>query len=111
MVTSKKALKNTWLQHVQAWKQSKLSQKAYCEQHNLKTHQLSYWYRKFEQGSQQKVSEPQSNFIPVTLSEVKAKTADDLAIGLTLQLPNGICLTDIQLSNVPVAQALIKALL
>ncbi|MDE1466042.1 hypothetical protein ORQ98_29235 [Spartinivicinus sp. A2-2] len=56
---------------------------------------MSYWYRKFEQGQQQKAGNPQSNFIPVALNEVKDKTADDLATGLTLQLPNGICLTDI----------------
>ena len=106
------ALQKKWYKHIQAWKQSNLSQKAYCDQHNLKSSQLSYWYRKFEQAKvPQAATLAPSNFVPVTMSEEsKIKDNNHLSPDLTLQLPNGACLTGIQLSNIEVVQALLKGL-
>ena len=33
--------------HLQAWQSSGLTQKQYCQQHNLKTHMFSYYKAKF----------------------------------------------------------------
>ena len=105
------ALKNKWYKHIEAWKQSNLSQKAYCDQHNLKAAQLSYWHRKFEQAKLPQASKAvPSNFVPVTVSEESKIKDNTPSPDLTLQLPNGACLTGIQLSNIEVVQALLKVL-
>lgn len=36
-----------WKQHVEQWRQTKLSQTAYCKQHALNYHQFLYWKHKF----------------------------------------------------------------
>ncbi len=35
-----------WRAHVEAWRASGLSQRAYCADHDLLPHRLSYWSRK-----------------------------------------------------------------
>lgn len=35
-----------WHGHVQAWRASGLSQRAYCRQHDINPHRLSYWSRR-----------------------------------------------------------------
>ena len=105
------ALQNKWYKHIQAWKQSNLSQKAYCDQHNLKSSQLSYWSRKFEQAKvPQAATLAPANFVPVTVSEAPQIKDNNTPPNLTLQLPNGVCLTGIQLSNIEIVQALLKVL-
>ncbi|WP_428635189.1 IS66 family insertion sequence element accessory protein TnpA, partial [Sedimenticola sp.] len=34
-----------WAEHLQAWRESGLSQQAYCQQQGLKPHQFWYWKR------------------------------------------------------------------
>jgi hypothetical protein len=36
-----------WEQLIQQWKDSGLSQTEFCRLHNLKTHQLTYWKKRF----------------------------------------------------------------
>ena len=42
-----------WRGHVDTWRASGGTQKAYCEQHGLRSHSLSYWHLRFsgESGS------------------------------------------------------------
>ena len=35
-----------WSEHIQNWRQSSLSRTAYCREHNLIVHRLTYWVRK-----------------------------------------------------------------
>jgi hypothetical protein len=37
-------LEASWRGHVEAWRASGGTQKAYCAQHGLKSHSLSYWH-------------------------------------------------------------------
>jgi hypothetical protein len=39
-----------WRGHVDAWRASGSTQKAYCQQHGLKEHSLSYWQRRLAEG-------------------------------------------------------------
>jgi hypothetical protein len=39
-------LADYWRGHVEAWRDSGLSQREYCTQHALKSHRLSYWVRR-----------------------------------------------------------------
>ena len=41
-----KRLVEFWSRHVEAWRRSGQTQRAYCKQHKLKSHNLSYWHRK-----------------------------------------------------------------
>jgi hypothetical protein len=36
-----------WEQQIQQWKASSLTQTEFCRLHNLKTHQLTYWKKRF----------------------------------------------------------------
>jgi len=43
------ARRQAWAQHVQAWRDSGLTQGAYCQQHELKPKALAYWIRRSKQ--------------------------------------------------------------
>jgi len=53
--------RNFWEHHLERWKQSGLSQLAYCREHHLKPHRFYYWRRRILKP-QKKVS-----FLPVQL--------------------------------------------
>ena len=40
-----------WRRHVGAWRESGATQKAYCEEHGLRSHSLSYWHVRLAEGS------------------------------------------------------------
>lgn len=42
-VQDQREKQNFWLTHIDAWKESGLSQAEYCRRHILKSYQLSYW--------------------------------------------------------------------
>lgn len=51
---SKSFLYEQMFQHVQSWKQQKLSRKSYCQQNSLSLHKFNYWVLKLikeEKGS------------------------------------------------------------
>jgi len=60
-----------WFEHIQEWKQSGLTQKAYCERHHLGTPSLQRWQRIFsanEQATSAKRASPVT-FVPVNIIE------------------------------------------
>ncbi len=46
MASSDQQTKKFWLEHIEHWQSSGLSQAAYCQHHGLVAHQFSYWKRK-----------------------------------------------------------------
>jgi hypothetical protein len=48
---------------IEEWRQSGLTQKEYCRQHNLVYHQFHYWYRKYRE--QQPAPELSSAFVQI----------------------------------------------
>lgn len=36
-----------WKRHIDTWRSSGITQTAYCQQHELKTHQFTYWKKRF----------------------------------------------------------------
>src|SRR4051812_32801414 len=55
--------------HIEQWKQSRLSQKVYCEQQAVKYHVFHYWYKVYRDEHQtDQESKPLGSFIPLTLS-------------------------------------------
>jgi hypothetical protein len=41
--------RSCWKQHIESWRPSSLTQTAYCQQHELKPHQFTYWKKRFVQ--------------------------------------------------------------
>lgn len=38
-----------WKRHVEIWRSNGMTQTAYCDQHELKPHQFTYWKKRFVQ--------------------------------------------------------------
>jgi hypothetical protein len=65
------------------WKQSGLSQKAYCEQNNIRYHVFHYWYKRFrDQGG----SIEDGTFVPLN---VKPSTFSVSNSAVEIVLPDG----------------------
>ncbi len=57
-----------WLEHIQAWNQSGLTQKAFCAQHHLGLASFQRWRRVFMTEAQS-TKASQMTFIPVNVIE------------------------------------------
>ena len=68
---------------IASWKQSGLSQKAYCEQHNIRYYVFHYWYKRFR--DQQGVVED-ATFVPLN---VKPSTFPVSNSAIEILLPDG----------------------
>jgi len=40
-----------WKQHIETWRSSGMTQRAYCLQHELKAHQFTYWKKRFARAN------------------------------------------------------------
>lgn len=69
-----------WQAHVAAFDKSGLSRAGYCRQHNLSTHALVYWQKKFKQ-----TEKSTSRLVPVMVPVAEA-TVTNRAGGATLHL-------------------------
>lgn len=59
-----KNIQEQMLATIAAWKQSNLSQKAYCEQHQIRYHVFHYWYKRYRN---EQSARPQASFIPLNV--------------------------------------------
>ena len=99
-----KTTEKIWLQHIHAWRNSQLSQAAYCQQKNLKYHQFTYWKLKFDEQSPKVVHATSTGFAAVALNSLP--TTD----GLQLIFPSGVKLSGIQSANLVVVKELLGVL-
>ena len=78
-------LEARWRGHVEAWRASGGTQKAYCEQHGLKSHSLSYWHLRLTEESGSTVAAGALTLIPAArVSDTAASTPS-----LSLHSPQG----------------------
>ena len=98
-MNDKPAKHTFWQNHIEQLSASGLSQQAYCEQHDLKVHQLVYWRRKFL--SKDQPVKNSSGFVAIPLTHRHSEL-------LCLSLPSGIKVSGFGTVN-DVAQ-LLKAL-
>ena len=83
-----------WQAHLQAWKESGLSQAGYCKKHNLIYSKFGYWQRKL--GSHR------AGFTPVVQrTPVRHEV-------LSIRLPNGIEIHGVDAHNFSVATDLLE---
>ncbi len=82
-----------WKITIDDWKSSGLSQKAFCQNHNLKIHTLHYWIRKLNKGSK-----PSGKFIPFTEKfEPTDLKSIELNVGYARIITSLLCLSEILL--------------
>ena len=80
-----------WLGHIESWKQSALSKKAYCARHHLGYGSFQRWYRI---STGEAVNEPEQaarvTLLPVSLVEpIAAKLTLRLSNQLHIEIPTG----------------------
>ena len=68
---------------ISSWKQSNLSQKAYCEQNQLRYHVFHYWYKRYRN---QKSRSTEPAFIPLN---VKPSFSDTTCVNIEVVLADG----------------------
>jgi len=78
----RKTLSEEMHYHIQAWQQSKTSQKQYCIDNNLAYHKFIYWVQKIREAPNQ--VDPM--FIPVKTRPAKRTFVTDVEI----TYPNGV---------------------
>jgi hypothetical protein len=94
-----------WQAHVEAWRESGLTQRAYCRRHELPEGHLSHWKHRLEKAQRRRSAETQ--LVPIRMMEESAPRTDrankrlprggdaggDLALafgnGLRLEIGNG----------------------
>lgn len=54
--------------NIREWQASGLTQKSFCEQHDLQYNTFYYWYKKFRKSE----SSQEDRFVPVTFSQTPA---------------------------------------
>lgn len=93
-----------WRQHITHWKNSSLSQIAYCREHALNFHRFNYWLRKDTPLKPKKEPAQQSAaFVPIIKHQA-------VPAGLSLNFPNGIILQGIDATNLETVKHLTNIL-
>ncbi len=98
-----------WKPIINAWRDSGLSQSAFCRKNDLNLPRFTYWRAKIlgktNKGYPPLTAKPNASaFVPVRTSNKQNDT------GLQLNLPNGIFLSGIDEHNVVLLKAIIHAL-
>ena len=92
-----------WQSHIAAWQQSGLTQKAYCEQQELRYTTFGYWVRKLRRAAEPATEKKGAAFVPVIPGTVQPT-------GLILSLPNGLEIRGIEAQNLPLVRQLLEVL-
>ena len=93
-----------WQQHIEQWRLSNQTQKAYCQEHDLDYHRFGYWLRRtVPRPTNQQVANKASVFVPVINRQASSA-------GLSLILPNGVVLQGIDSDNLSVVRQLLGTL-
>lgn len=93
-----------WQQHIERWETSGLTQRDYCREHNLKSHQFSYWKRKLKSPALEdnSANETASSFVRIQLEPPQKM------LQLRVQCPDGTQLHGISADNLELAAQLIR---
>ena len=94
-------LKRFWSEHIDAWRVTDLTQRAYCQQHGLPVHRFSYWKRKLT-DTNEPISDVQG-FVQLSPMAMSHST-------LNLQLPNQLRIEGITSDNLYLVKQLTELL-
>ncbi len=83
-----------WAVHVQRWRESGLTQAAYCQQHDLNRHTLTYWSWRLRREAETTAGLPQATpaLVPIRVAETAVSCSVPAAAppGLALAWPSGL---------------------
>ena len=107
---NQKTTQEQWLQRVEAWHDSGLSQNAWCRQNDVKPSQFGYWKKKlWTRDAPVSPSNTISAFVPVSLTQSQNRICEESS-SLTVSLPNGLSVSGIDHHNLALAGQLIGLL-
>jgi hypothetical protein len=93
-----------WKARVEAWRDSGISQRKFCQANDLPYPRFLYWRRKLDGDTGAcRAKQASGGFATVDYRH-------DANSGLTLSLPNGLVLRGISADNVPVVRQLLEQL-
>ena len=72
------------LSMIESWKQSGLSQKAYCEQNNIRYYVFHYWYKRYKD---MQVPQQDKGFVPLNVKP--SLSFDPYSAAIEVLLPDG----------------------
>ena len=80
-----------WRQHIEAYRNSELTRKAYCRKHRLNIHQLDYWRKRLNRSSEIKPSINKNDFVQIQVEkETLPGSCINLHIGqVSVEVPDG----------------------
>ena len=80
-----------WKEHVEAYRTSGLTRKAYCRQHRLNIYRLDYWRKKLDRASEVIPTPKRNDFIQVQVEkETQPGSCIKLLIGqVSVEVSNG----------------------
>ncbi len=90
-----------WQSRIAAWQQSGLTQKAYCEQQELRYSTFGYWVRKLRRAAEPATEKKGAGFVPVIPATVQPTD---------LSLPNGLEIRGIEANNLCLVRDLLGML-
>jgi hypothetical protein len=93
-----------WRQHIEDWRNSGLSQQAFCRDRNLSYHKFHYWRKKLAHAPVNKTQPRTSALVPVTYQSPSPGN------GLSIHLPSGISLRGIASDNLVLVERLLVTL-
>ena len=97
-----------WVQRVNVWQQSGLSQKAWCDQHGVSPSQFSYWKRKLQAVHVNSDTTPCS-FVPAVVEDT-VFSAHQTSSSITVTFPNGVTVSGIDHQNLSLLKELMEVL-
>ena len=94
-----------WRHYIEHWGDSGQSKMGYCRDNELPYHQLIYWCGKLRQMNDTD-SEVESSFVNVSLATGEPKPTATLSV----ELPNGICITGVSAETIALVPQLLRSL-
>jgi hypothetical protein len=95
-----------WTQHVNGWRDSGLSKRHYCQQHDLVYHQMIYWCSKRDDPPRSSTSTIAGGFAQLAVSNM----AVNHSAALSMELPNGVTINNLTPQTIAFLPALLQAL-
>ncbi|ETW95815.1 MAG: hypothetical protein ETSY2_47545 [Candidatus Entotheonella gemina] len=98
-----------WHERIQSWRDSGLTQSAWCQQHGIRASKFGYWKRKLETPPSEKPMPHSSGFVQA-ISQPDSAAPSGMA-PLSIILPNGVTVSGIDDSNLSLVQRLVRDVL
>lgn len=94
-------LEKFWTDHVASWQETDLTQRAYCQKHELPVHRFGYWKRKLTEPTEQ---------LPAVQGFIQLNPMTSAHSGLIVQLPNQLRIEGIASDNLYLVKQLSELL-